>query len=151
MVTVTKHFSFEACHFLPHYVGACHNLHGHSYKLDVTVGGSVIKDESNPKWGMIIDFKDLKSVVNEAVVNKYDHSTLNDFFENPTAEIMVKTIAVDIIAGLPKGVHLVSVKLWETETSYAEFNPLLDSLMERCDTLERLLKYADRGCLAPAT
>lgn len=151
MVTVTKHFSFEACHHLPHYVGACHSLHGHSYKLDVTVGGSVIRDEKNPKCGMIIDFKDLKSLVKEVAVDKYDHSNLNDFFENPTAEIMVKTIAVDIIAGLPKEVYLVSVKLWETEGSYAEYNPLLDSLMERQSELERLLKYADNPCLRPAT
>ena len=57
MLTVTKHFGFEACHHLPYYEGACHNVHGHSYKLDVTVGGQIIKD--GPKQGMIIDFKDL--------------------------------------------------------------------------------------------
>ena len=127
MITVTKRYGFEACHHLPHYVGACHNLHGHSYKLDVTVGGSVIKDQTNPKCGMIIDFKDLKQIVKEVAVDKYDHSNLNDFFENPTAEIMVKTIACDIIGKLPKGVHLISVKLWETESSYAEFNALHDA------------------------
>ena len=122
MITVTKHFGFEACHHLPHYVGPCHNIHGHSYKLDVTVGGSIITDKSSPKQGMIIDFKDLKSVVKKAVIEKYDHSDLNNYFENPTAELMVKRIAVDIIAGLPKGVHLVSVKLWETQDSYAEWS-----------------------------
>ena len=133
MITVTKRYGFEACHHLPHYVGACHNLHGHSYKLDVTVGGSVIKDQSNPKCGMIIDFKDLKQIVKEVVVDKYDHSNLNDFFENPTAEIMVKTIACDIISKLPKSVHLISVKLWETETSYAEFNALQDQMLRYAD------------------
>lgn len=133
MITVTKRYGFEACHHLPHYVGACHNLHGHSYKLDVTVGGSVIKDQNNPKCGMIIDFKDLKQIVKEVAVDKYDHSNLNDFFENPTAEIMVKTIACDIISKLPKGVHLISVKLWETESSYAEFNALQDQMLRYAD------------------
>ena len=59
MTTVTKLFEFEACHHLPHYDGACHNLHGHSYKLEVTVSGQVSKNENDPKCGMIIDFKDL--------------------------------------------------------------------------------------------
>lgn len=124
MTTVTKVFMFEASHHLPHYVGACHNLHGHSYKLEVTVRGNVIADTNNPKCGMIIDFKDLKQIVNEVAVDKYDHSYLNDFFPNPTAEIMVEQIATDIITKLPKDIHLVSCKLWETTTSYAEFIPL---------------------------
>lgn len=126
MLTVTKIFMFEACHDLPHYDGACHNLHGHSYKLEVTVGGEVVASTSNPKCGMIIDFKDLKKIVNEVAVDKYDHAYLNNFFENPTAEIMVKQIALDIINKLPKNTYLVSCKLWETTTSYAEFNPLMD-------------------------
>lgn len=151
MTTVTKIFGFEACHNLPYYEGACHNLHGHSYKLEVTVGGSIVTSTSNPKCGMIIDFKDLKKIVNEVAVDKYDHSYLNDFFPNPTAEIMVKQIATDIISKLPKDVHLVSCKLWETATSYAEFNALDSSVQERLYELERLLKYADNDTLKPAT
>lgn len=127
MLTVTKQFKFEACHNLPHYEGACHNLHGHSYKLDVTVAGKIIKDENNPKCGMIIDFKDIKKIVKENVVAKYDHSYLNEFFPNPTAEIMVATIARDIHCNLPEGVYLVSVKLWETDSSYAEYVAEYDS------------------------
>ena len=121
MVTVTKQFMFEASHKLPYYDGACHNLHGHSYKLEVTVGGDVT-DANSPKRGMIIDFKDLKDIVKKVAVDKYDHSYLNDFFENPTAEIMVEQIAYDIMNNLPNGVYLVSCKLWETTTSYAEYN-----------------------------
>lgn len=124
MITVTKVFMFEASHSLPHYVGACHKLHGHSYKLEVTVTGAIEADTSNPKCGMIIDFKDLKEVVKEIVVDKYDHAYLNDFFENPTAEVMVSKIASDLIRGLPKGVLLVSCKLWETTTSYAEYRAI---------------------------
>lgn len=135
MITVTKKFSFEACHHLPHYVGACHNLHGHSYKLSVTVGGNIIKDTNNPKCGMIVDFKDLKKIVKENVVDKYDHSNLNDFFENPTAEIMVEDIAHSIMQKLPKEVYLVSVKLWETEDSYAEYTPSYDYYVKPGDIL----------------
>lgn len=123
MVTVTKIFNFEASHKLPHYEGACHKLHGHSYKLEVTVGGKVITDPNNPKCGMIIDFKDLKKIVNEVAVDKYDHSYLNDFFQNPTAEIMVEDIGANIEFRLPSEIHLVSCKLWETATSYAEYKP----------------------------
>ena len=122
MITVTKRFSFEACHHLPYYKGACHNIHGHSYKLDVTVGGEVIEDKNNEKCGMIIDFKDLKEIVNR-VVNHLDHSNLNEYFENPTAEIMVNEIGIIISHNLPNNIYLVSVKLWETDTSYAEYIP----------------------------
>lgn len=121
MITVTKNFRFEACHFLPSYIGACHNLHGHSYKLSVTVTGNVQKE--GEKRGMIIDFKDLKKVVNEQVIDKYDHSMLNESYENPTAEIMVEDIGRKIYSHLPKNISLVSVKLWETEDSYAEYTP----------------------------
>lgn len=121
MLTVTKIFMFEACHNLPYYDGACHDLHGHSYKLEVTVGGNTNSNTSDPKCGMIIDFKDLKQIVNEVAISRYDHKYLNNFFTNPTAEIMVERIAKDIRAELPKGLYLVSCKLWETTTSYAEY------------------------------
>lgn len=123
MITVTKIFNFEASHKLPHYEGACHNLHGHSYKLEVTISGEIKESEKDPKCGMIMDFKDLKKIVNKVAVNKYDHAYLNDFFPNPTAEIMVEHIGLSIIDALPIGVYLVSCKLWETATSYAEFKP----------------------------
>lgn len=138
MLTVTKHFGFEACHHLPFYEGACHNVHGHSYKLDVTVGGQIIKD--GPKQGMIIDFKDLKKIVKENVVDKLDHSDLNEFYANPTAELMVVDIAYSIMQKLPKEIYLVSVKLWETEDSYAEYIPSYDSL--RDNLLQPILQPA---------
>lgn len=143
MLTVTKHFGFEACHHLPFYEGACHNVHGHSYKLDVTVGGQIIKD--GPKQGMIIDFKDLKKIVKENVVDKLDHSDLNEFYANPTAELMVTDIAYSIMQKLPKEVYLVSVKLWETEDSYAEYIPSYDSLRDN------LLQPVLQPVLQPAT
>ena len=120
-VTVTKRFTFEACHFLPKYVGACHNLHGHSYELEVTVSGNVIKEKDNPKYGMILDFKDLKSLVNKIILNKLDHSMLNDIFENPTAEEMSIEIFEMLDSKLSQdNLTLERIKLWETRDSYAE-------------------------------
>ena len=148
MTTVTKLFEFEACHHLPHYDGACHNIHGHSYKLEVTVSGQVSKNENDPKCGMIIDFKDLKAIVKSVAVDKYDHSNLNDFFPNPTAEIMVKQIAVDIMSKLPQGVYLMSCKLWETSTSYAEWNVSLDALR---DIITETAQSGSQPVLAPCT
>ena len=148
MVNVTKLFEFEACHHLPHYDGACHNLHGHSYKLEVTVSGQVSKNENDPKCGMIIDFKDLKAIVKSVAVDKYDHSNLNEFFPNPTAEIMVKQIAVDIMSKLPQGVYLMSCKLWETSTSYAEWNVSLDVLR---DIITETAQSGSQPVLAPCT
>ena len=148
MVNVTKLFEFEACHHLPHYDGACHNIHGHSYKLEVTVSGQVSKNENDPKCGMIIDFKDLKAIVKSVAVDKYDHSNLNEFFPNPTAEIMVKQIAVDIMSKLPQGVYLMSCKLWETSTSYAEWNVSLDVLR---DIITETSQSGSQPVLAPCT
>ena len=148
MVNVTKLFEFEACHQLPHYDGACHNIHGHSYKLEVTVSGQVSKNENDPKCGMIIDFKDLKAIVKSVAVDKYDHSNLNEFFPNPTAEIMVKQIAVDIMSKLPQGVYLMSCKLWETSTSYAEWNVSLDVLR---DIITETAQSGSQPVLAPCT
>ena len=115
-VSVTKSFKFEAAHFLPDYDGACSRLHGHSYKMQVTLSGSV--DEAS---GMVVDFNVMKKVVNSLVVDKYDHQYLNDFFKIPTAENMVQHIFKELRTKFTKmGLTLESVKLWETEGSFAE-------------------------------
>jgi len=80
---VTKQFDFEAAHFLTKYHGKCERLHGHSYKLFVTVEGPLQEN------GMVIDFVILKKIVKERIIEKFDHQSLNDFFENPTAENVV--------------------------------------------------------------
>ena len=97
-VYVTKRFTFEACHHLPNYKGKCANVHGHSYKMEVTV--SAEKDfsmgSSRPYNRMVLDFSTLKSIVNAEVVNRYDHQDLNEFFAIPTAEAMVVEMFEDI-------------------------------------------------------
>lgn len=119
MITVTKQFEFEAAHCLENHPGKCKHLHGHSYKLEVEVAGEVLSET-----GMIIDFGDLKAIVNEQVVEKLDHRLLNEVFNFPaTAENMVKWIADQLEDRLAEysNVELVRVRLWETSSSYAEY------------------------------
>ena len=141
-IRITKQFTFETGHALYGYDGKCRNVHGHSYKLSVTVIGSPITDTSHVKLGMVIDFGDLKKIVKEEVEDVFDHATV--FNKNtphielakelqerghnvilvdyqPTSENMVIDFAEKIKARLPKEISLFSLKLQETETSYAEW------------------------------
>lgn len=124
-VYVTKEFEFESAHNLVNYDGECANLHGHTYKLQVTVSGAICNEkeseENRATDFMVIDFKELKSLVQRVVVDIYDHSYLNDYFKNPTAELMCSAIFGFLDKALPADVKLESVKLWETASSFAEY------------------------------
>jgi len=128
-------------HALWNYDGPCKNVHGHSYRLYVTLIGEPIINRDNTKYGMVIDFGDLKKIVNREVVKKFDHTVvvssvvdkqrldaLNQMFGNvmivdyqPTCEMLIEDIANRIIPFLPSGVSLHNLKLYETATSYAEW------------------------------
>lgn len=108
-LSVTKVFTFDSAHQLPNHPGKCRRLHGHTYKLEVTV-----EAELDVKTGMVLDFYDLSSVVKDKVVSRLDHRYLNDFIENSTAENLCLWIANEL-AELP----LKQVRLWETPTSHA--------------------------------
>ncbi len=114
MITrVTRAFSFEAAHQLEWHAGACKNLHGHSYRLEVTVAGEL---DAN---GIVLDFADLSEVVNRTVIDTYDHTYLNDFLPNPTAEL----IAADIWRRLSgSGLRVDRIVLWETDNSKVELS-----------------------------
>ena len=141
-IRITKQFNFETGHALYGYDGKCKNVHGHSYKLYVTVLGTPIADSSHVKYGMVIDFSDLKKIVKEEIVDLFDHATV--FNKNtphlelakilsdrghdvilvdyqPTSEMMVIDFAEKINRRLPKNINLFSIKLQETETSFAEW------------------------------
>ncbi|GAA3776314.1 6-carboxytetrahydropterin synthase [Corallibacter vietnamensis] len=141
-IRITKQFSFETGHALYGYDGKCKNVHGHSYKLSVTVIGEPISDTSNVKFGMVIDFSDLKKIVKEDIVDVFDHATvfnkntphvelakeLKDRGHNvllvnyqPTSEMMVIDFAEKIKKRLPENISLFALKLQETESSYAEW------------------------------
>lgn len=115
---IVKEFTFDSAHFLPWHEGKCKNLHGHTYKMQVGVKGKL-----NPN-GIIMDFGDLKNIVNSVVIEKHDHKYLNDIYPNPTAEIMVLEIFASIKSLLKQiGIDLAFVRLWETPTSFAEAVP----------------------------
>ncbi|MBT8259885.1 MAG: 6-carboxytetrahydropterin synthase [Bacteroidia bacterium] len=141
-IRITKKFSFETGHALYGYDGKCRNVHGHSYSLNVTVIGTPINNTENVKFGMVIDFGDLKKIVKEEIVNVFDHATvfnkntphvelakeLEDRGHNvllvdyqPTSEMMVIDFAEKIKKRLPKNITLHSLKLQETKTSFAEW------------------------------
>ncbi|MBO8161094.1 MAG: 6-carboxytetrahydropterin synthase QueD [Thermosipho sp. (in: Bacteria)] len=117
IVYVTKEFTFDSAHYLDEYYGLCSNLHGHTYRLQVTVRG-ILND-----IGMVIDFKELKSVVKEKVIDKLDHKYINNTLPfNPTAENLVVWIYDVLREELEKRkIVLDSIKLWETPTSFAEY------------------------------
>lgn len=125
MISVCKRFRFEAAHVLPDYDGPCANLHGHSYIMDVEVSGNM-GDYPDLPIGMIIDFKELKRIVKEKIINYMDHQYLNDLNEGlarPTAEIMVVFIA-DILRAafkIEKDLTVERIRLYETADSYAEW------------------------------
>ncbi|HEY1977874.1 MAG TPA: 6-carboxytetrahydropterin synthase QueD [Candidatus Baltobacteraceae bacterium] len=111
---IRKHFRFEAAHVLPYHPGKCSRMHGHSYRLEVSVRGPIQTD--GPARGMIEDFDEIRRLVRETVIDVLDHQTLNDFIENPTAEHIVMWIWKRLENSLSGLDELV---LWETSNSCA--------------------------------
>lgn len=141
---ITKEITFDSAHMLSDYSGKCNNLHGHTYKLQVEIEGEV-----NQKTNMVIDFNDMKTILNEVVMSNFDHAIIfsapefreeseNELYKwaikygkrhivlykgKSTCENMTPIIR-DAIAGYLKNHNFhgfkVSVKLWETPTSFAE-------------------------------
>lgn len=140
-IRITKIYDFEMAHVLKDYDGPCRNIHGHSYKLYVTVTGTPISDERSPKLGMVMDFKDLKAIVKNHIVDRFDHAlvinratdpdlvnSMKKHMEKlilvdyqPTCENLVADFARIITDHLPGHVRLHNLRLWETATSYSEW------------------------------
>jgi 6-pyruvoyltetrahydropterin/6-carboxytetrahydropterin synthase len=141
IIRVTREFTFEMAHVLWNYDGPCRNVHGHSYRLFVTISGVPVNDNKNPKNGMVIDFSDLKTIVLKEIVNVFDHAVVvsRDFdkekiemfketFGNtvivdyqPTCENLVADFAQRIKNLMPLEIRLHNLKLYETAKSYAEW------------------------------
>lgn len=139
-IRLTKEFTFEMAHILEGYDGPCRNVHGHSYRLLVTVIGSPNTDAADPKLGMVMDFGQLKKIVRTKIVDRFDHVLLvksdSELLKQcnmlslgkiepvdyqPTCENLLIHIADLISVELPKNIKLHSLKLHETATSYAEW------------------------------
>ena len=140
-IRVTKEFDFEIAHALWNYDGPCANIHGHSYRMFVTIIGEPVNDEQNPKNGMVIDFGDLKRIVTHEIIKPLDHAIIlnkkalesfksldNQMFKKqyfvdyqPTCENMVIDFVKKLQEKIPEGLNLHSLKLHETATSFAEW------------------------------
>jgi 6-pyruvoyltetrahydropterin/6-carboxytetrahydropterin synthase len=119
MYSITKEFTFDSAHYLRNYAGKCANMHGHTYRVIVTIEG----DRLDP-LGMLVDFSTVKGLV----THPFDHLLLNEvepFTEiNPTAEHMASTIFYIIdnyCSTLDNDPICKSVLIWETPTSSAKY------------------------------
>ena len=141
IVRLTKIFRFEMAHALSGYKGLCRHIHGHSYQLEVTITGQPDNTPGQSSEGMVLDFGDLKAIVHQDIIQPLDHALMlkegsvssfaegsNELFARivwvpwqPTCENMVLDFSRRIIPKLPEGVQLCSLKLYETDTSYAEW------------------------------
>ncbi|WP_241760467.1 6-carboxytetrahydropterin synthase QueD [Dethiosulfovibrio peptidovorans] len=112
LMLLRKEFTFDAAHRLERYRGKCEALHGHTYRLAVTLNGR--SDDED----MVFDFTELKRIVSEKILTELDHAYLNDVMDQPTAE----NIALWVWRKLDESVkrpncELHSVQIWETATS----------------------------------
>ena len=108
---VTREFTFDSAHNLPRYHGKCEFLHGHTFKIQVTVKAPL------DTWsGMSFDFHDLKQLVKSRVVDVLDHTYLNERISIPSAEF----IAIWSWRQL-KDLPLFEIKIWETPTSHVTY------------------------------
>jgi len=139
IVRVTKEFRFEGAHALLDYDGKCRHIHGHSYRLLITVSGIPEFRECHPKSGMVLDFSELKNIVNTHIIEPFDHALIlksdsplteeiSNSYENvkvvefqPTSENLAIYFARILKEHLPKQIKLQSVKLYETTTSFVEW------------------------------
>lgn len=140
ILRLTKQFSFEMAHALPAYEGKCRNIHGHSYHFSVTIEGQPLQQHGAPTDGMVIDFHQLKEIVNEAIIQVFDHALVLPRHDDnadthqlggygaklifvdfqPTSENLLIHFASLLEGRLPQGARLHSMILFETETSCAE-------------------------------
>ncbi|HZK54249.1 MAG TPA: 6-carboxytetrahydropterin synthase QueD [Desulfosporosinus sp.] len=123
VIKLTKSFTFDSAHFLPNHKGKCSNMHGHTYRLEVTVvreNGTLLVGGSDE--GMVIDFSDLKAVVKGEVIDKIDHKVLNEVLPfRTTAENLAAHIFSVLSDKLQlSGIIVERIKLWETPDSYVE-------------------------------
>ena len=122
MFEVSVEYSFAAGHALRNYKGKCENVHGHNYRVRVTIEG-----ESLNNAGLLVDFADLKAGI-RSLADRLDHQFLNDIepFDrvNPSAENLAKHFGDGICAQLEgRGVRLQAITVWETDTSSATYRP----------------------------
>lgn len=122
MYTVFKDFTFSAAHAIRGHTRGCQNLHGHNYRIRVHVAA-----EELDELGMVIDFADLKTVMQE-VVGPFDHRVINEIppFDaelNPTAEVLAGYVYREVGRRLAPHLSIRQVEVWENESACAIYQP----------------------------
>lgn len=126
-VYATKIFTFDSAHKLINYVGDCARVHGHTYKLEVTLMknmGGFENPEHKAEHLMVMNFGTMKEIVQEVILSKVDHNMLNDVYLHTTAESMVVQMFRSLqsyLSGINSLASVHRIRLWETPTSYAEY------------------------------
>lgn len=140
-IRITKEFNFEMAHALYNHDGKCAQIHGHSYGLDVTLRGQIRNEELHPKNGMVMDFGDLKKLIKQQIIDIFDHALVlnrntphreaiapSAGFTNillvpyqPSSENLLLDFVERIRMHLPANIQLFSLKLRETNSSFAEW------------------------------
>ncbi len=116
MYLISRDFKFDAAHRLERYHGKCEKLHGHTFKIRVTLAG--VPDAE----GMIVDFVELKRIVQDRVLSVLDHSYLNDVIEQPTVENIAKWIWEKLEDSLGfENCKLHEITVWETEDCFVVY------------------------------
>ena len=120
MWKLTKRFTFEAAHKLPHHDGKCKRLHGHSFGVVVQLRGVKLQ-ETGPKQGMLVDFSDVKRAMKPLLEEYLDHHYLNESLqmESPTSELLAQWLYERLKIRLPR---LYSVMVEETCTCSCTYN-----------------------------
>ena len=131
---VTKIFHFESAHHLPDHRGKCARLHGHSYRLEVTVRGPIKDMPGESDHGMVMDFADLSQLVKNSVIEQLDHQDLNAVTGlHTTAENLAHWIWSELTAHSLSEALLYRIRLWETESGFVEITQQERNSFDECD------------------
>lgn len=141
---ITRSIEFDAGHRIPNHGGACKNLHGHRYKLDITVQGKIDNSEGSPSEGMLIDFGEIKKIAIQYISDPWDHAFLVSSSDHHLVQFLEslpdhKTIVLDTIPTVENlanlifsilaekfnkkfqdRIHLKAIRLYETPNCWAD-------------------------------
>jgi 6-pyruvoyltetrahydropterin/6-carboxytetrahydropterin synthase len=141
VIRLTKEFRFEMAHALAGYNGPCRHIHGHSYEFMITISGEPVNNPESPIFGMVMDFKELKQLVEKEIISQFDHALvlhketapdqldmMGEFVGRliltdypPTSENMLIDFSERLKDLLPSHINLLSLRLRETKSSWAEW------------------------------
>ncbi|PCH92627.1 MAG: 6-carboxytetrahydropterin synthase QueD [Bacteroidetes bacterium] len=141
VIRISKAFTFEMAHALDGHDGKCANIHGHSYRLEVTIMGTPLVQQKHPKNGMVMDYTELSAIIYSTVISEMEHVLLlnkdSPFIAlaekagykkvvavpyQPTCEMLLADFMQRIKEELPKHLALCTLRLSETQTSFAEWH-----------------------------